>query len=303
MKTQIKNKNVWLNYHHLYYFMVVASEGSIASASKKLSIGQSALSIQLKQFEDSISVKLFERSHRKLVLTENGKIALEYAHEVFKMGNEMLETLHDHPTINRVHVQVGALDTIPKHLTLQLAETIIGMKNSTVTILEGKGEELLQELIQHKIDLLITNELPASGANQVFSKKIARLPLLVLGSKKYIGLKKKFPDSLNAQPFIVPTMDNKGRHEIDHFFKLNEIKPDIIAESQDVMVQKLMALRGHGMIVIPEFAAREYIQKKELFVIGKLEGTFEELFLVAASRKIENPIATEIMKNFKIIGS
>ena len=303
MKTQIKNKNVWLNYHHLYYFMVVASEGSIASASKKLSIGQSALSIQLKQFEDSISVKLFERSHRKLKLTENGKIALEYANEVFKMGNEMLETLHDHPTINRVHVQVGALDTIPKHLTLQLAETIINMKNSTVSILEGKGDELLRELTQHKIDLMITNELPTSGTNQVFTKKIARLPLLVLGSKKFIGLKKKFPQSLDNTPFVVPTMDNKVRHEIEHFFKLNSIKPDIIAESQDVMVQKLMALKGHGMVVIPEFAAREYIQKKELFVIGNLDGTFEELFLVAASRKIENPIAMEIMKNFKIQGS
>ncbi len=283
--------------------MVVAMEGSISAASKKLSIGQSALSIQLKQFEDSISIKLFERAKKKLIITENGMIALDYAKEVFKIGSEMLETLHDHHSISKLHVQIGTLDTIPKHLTLQVAEAMISNKNCTITLLEGKGDELLRELALHKIDLLITNELPLVGSGQIYTKKIARLPLLVLGSKKFLSLKKNFPLSLDGKPFIVPTMDNKVRHEIEHFFKLNAIKPDIIAESQDVMLQKLMALKGHGMIVIPEFAAKEYLLKKELFTIGKLDNIFEELFLVAASRKIENPVAISIMKNFKIKGA
>lgn len=303
MKTLIKDKTLWLNYHHLYYFMVVATEGSIVTASKKLAIGQSALSIQLKNFEDSISVKLFERAHRKLTLTENGKIALQYAQEVFKTGNEMLEVLHDHSTINRVHVQIGALDTIPKHLTLQLAEAIFETKNSTVAILEGKSDELLRELTQHRIDLLVTNEAPISSSGEIYIKKIAHLPLLVLGSKKFAPLKKNFPHSLSGAPLIVPTLDNKLRHEIEHYFRVKEIKPDIIAETQDMMVQKLMALKGIGLMITPEFAAKEYIDRKELFVIGHLESTYEDLFLVAASRKIKNPIATSIMKNFKISGS
>jgi len=300
MKTRIQDKTVWLNYHHLFYFFTVATEGSIASASVKLSMGQPALSIQLKQFEEAIGVKLFERSHRKLTLTENGKIALEYAKEIFKSGTEMIETLHDRPSLNRIHLQVGTLDSIPKHVTLQIAREIIKDKNCTITFLEGRQDELLRELTQHRIDLLVTNQNPIVGPGQVYSRKIARLPLLALGSKKFMGLKKGFPQSLNGKPMIFSTSDNRIQQDIDHFLKLNGIKPDIISETQDLMLQKLMAIDEMGVIIAPEFAIREYLKKKELFNLGALENVFEEFFLVAASRKIDNPVASDLIKNFQL---
>ena len=59
----------WLNYHHLYYFWVVAHEGSIAGATRKLHLTQPTISSQLRQLEDSFGEKLFEKSGRGLVLT------------------------------------------------------------------------------------------------------------------------------------------------------------------------------------------------------------------------------------------
>jgi LysR family transcriptional activator of nhaA len=122
MKIDINGKKVWINFHHLYCFYVIASEGSLASASKRLNIGQSALSIQLKQFERSIGEPLFERSHRKLSLNEGGRLVFSYAKEIFRIGGEMIETLNDKTTSGRIRLQLGALDTIPKHLTLELTQ-------------------------------------------------------------------------------------------------------------------------------------------------------------------------------------
>lgn len=300
MKTKIGNQSIWLNYHHLYYFYIVATEGSIASAAKKLSMGQPALSIQLKQFEEAIGKKLFERAHRKLTLSENGKIALEYAKEIFKSGTEMIETLHDRPSANRIHLQVGTLDSIPKHLTVQMAKEIIQNKNCSITFLEGRQDELLRELTQHRIDLLITNQSPLTGPGQVYTKKVARLELVALGSKKFLDLKKRFPDSLTGKPMIASTSDNRIQQDIDHFLKLKDIKPDIISETQDLMLQKLMAIEGLGIIIAPEFSVKEYLKKKELYVLGKMENVYEEFFLVAASRKIENPVASELIQKFEL---
>ncbi len=300
MKTSFNNKSVWLNYSHLYYFMTVAAEGSIAGAARKLMIGEPALSIQLKQFEEKIDVKLFERSHKKLTLTENGKAALAYAREIFKLGNEMLETLYDKPTSERPHLQVGALDTIPKHLTARLVEAAFKHQNCTVSIFEGKGDELIRELTQHRIDLLVTNKNNLGNSLQVYTRKIARLPLLMVGSEKFKHLRKNFPKSITGSPFILPTEESQVRFEIEHYCKLHGISPDFVAETQDVMVQKLLALKGLGMIAVPGFAAREYLLKKELFIIGKMEGVYEELFLTTASRKIANPVATHLMKNFTL---
>ncbi|RPJ74787.1 MAG: LysR family transcriptional regulator, partial [Alphaproteobacteria bacterium] len=138
--------NHWINYHHLNYFRVIAIEGSISKASEKLKIGQPTLSAQLKQFEDTIGIQLFERKHKKLILTESGILALEYANEIFKMGGELLEALHDRLVPSRPHVQFGALDSVPKHVVLSIAKAALNAGRCTVSFLEGNGEELVREM-------------------------------------------------------------------------------------------------------------------------------------------------------------
>ncbi|MCC7460808.1 MAG: LysR family transcriptional regulator, partial [Proteobacteria bacterium] len=115
--------NPWVNYHHLYYFHVVATEGGIAKAAKKLKLGQPSISAQIRQLEKQLDVELFERSHKTLTLTETGKIAYEYTSEIFKLGSEMLQVLQDNITHHRSHVQLGALDSIPKHLIYELCKS------------------------------------------------------------------------------------------------------------------------------------------------------------------------------------
>jgi LysR family transcriptional activator of nhaA len=300
MKIQIGSKVIWINYHHLYCFWVVGNEGSLAKASQKLGIGQSALSIQIKQFEENIGFALYDRSHRKLSMNESGLIVFSYAKEIFRLGNEMMESIHDRPLPHRVHLQLGALDTIPKHLSLKLAKSALATGRCSITIVEGKPADLLKDLSEHKIDLVITNSSPNAIAPNLYSKRIAKLPLWVVGSSRFKKLKNQFPLSLNNQPVILPTIDSSVRHEIESYFKKAKVQPDYLAEAQDVMIQKLLALDGVGMTVVPELAVQEYVDQKKLYLIGKLENAFEDLFLVSATRKIENPIASEIMRSFKI---
>lgn len=300
MKIVIDGRPTWVNYHHLYCFFTIVTEGGLSKASKTLGIGQSALSIQMRQLEQHLGFPLFERSARKLVPNERGKIVLSYAKEIFRLGNEMVEALHDRPTASRIHLQIGALDTIPKHLTVQIVESALREQDCTVSVVEGKARELLQSLIEHRIDLLVANGHPQAEPGQLYTKRIARLPLWVVGGKSFLRLKKNFPASLAGQRFIVPTGESRARHEFEACCKRVGITPDYIAETQDVMVQKLLALKQLGLTVAPEFAVREYLDKKELFLIGQLSGAYEELFLISATRKIENPVGAFLMKRFQI---
>src|SRR3989338_5357862 len=109
-----------LNYHHLYYFKTIAIEGGIAKAAEKLRLGQPTLSTQLKQLEVMVGKPLFERRNRKMILTEAGKAALDYANEIFRLGDEMLEVLQDKLVANATHLQIGALDSVPKSIILSL---------------------------------------------------------------------------------------------------------------------------------------------------------------------------------------
>ncbi len=73
-----------LNYHHLRYFWVIATEGGMKQAARLLNVSPSSLSVQLKALETQLGQTLFEREGRTLRLTEAGRIALAYANSVFK---------------------------------------------------------------------------------------------------------------------------------------------------------------------------------------------------------------------------
>jgi LysR family transcriptional activator of nhaA len=289
----------WLNYHHLFYFQTIANEGSIAGAAKKLRLGQPTLSAQLKVLEDALGQHLFERKNRRLVLTESGKMALDYANQIFGLGDELLEALHQRTHLKRAHIQIGVLESLPKKLIQYLIHSIQDEGRCTVAVLEGSGEQLYRELLAHKLDLVLSNFPPATGdTNQFFSRLLVRVPISIFSTKRFASLRDKFPASLSGQPFILPTLHSQLRHDIDHYFRINNMVVDVIIETQDTSVQKMLGIEGMGLVPLPEFAGLELVRERKLIKLGTLPEVSEGFWMVTCPRKYQNPIAESLMKNF-----
>lgn len=293
--------NQWINYHHLFYFKTIAEEGSVSKAAEKLRLGQPTLSAQLKQFEETLGVQLFDRQHKKLIITEQGKVALDYSKNIFKMGAEMYEVLHDKIKPLKPSLHLGALDSIPKQIVLQLVKQAFKISPCQITLSEGKSDELLRELLSHRMDLMVTNFLPSgTDSKGLYSRSITKKNVAFYGAPKFKFLRKGFPKSLSDQPMIFPTYDSRLRQDLDHWAKLNKIDLNIIIESQDISVKKLMATNELGLIPTATHTVTEQILRGELIEIGQIQGVHEELFLVTAQRKIENLIASKLRDLFSI---
>ncbi len=293
--------NPWINYHHLYYFMTIAEEESVSRAAQKLHLGQPTLSAQLKLLEETLEVQLFERHHKKLVLTEQGRLALDYARSIFNMGTEMLDALHDRMKPKRLSIQVGALDSVPKQIILQLVQAAFKISKCHVQINEGTPDKLFRDLSAHRIDLLLTNFVPANSATaSVFHRVVTRKPVAIFAAPTFKFLRKNFPKSIDGQPMILPTYDSKLRYDLDHWGKIQNIPFDIIAESQDIAVKELMAISKLGLIAAATHTVTRQVLAGDLIEIGKLDGVYEDLVLVSAKRKLENPIAQALMKSFLV---
>jgi LysR family transcriptional activator of nhaA len=289
----------WINYHHLFYFKSIAEEGSVSRAAEKLRLGQPTLSAQLKQFEDTLGVQLFERQHKRLILTEQGKIALDYAKGIFRMGSEMYEVLHDRLKPLKPSIHIGALDDVPKQVVEQVVKHAFRISPCQVTLSEGKPNELLRELVSHRMDIVVSNFVPnGTDAKGIYPKLISRNNVSFYGANKYRALKKGFPQSISGQPMIFPTYDSRMRQDLDHWAKLNKIELNIIVESQDIAIKKLLASSEVGLIPVASHAVTGQLRRGELHEIGVLQGVSEELFLLTAQRKIENPIAAKIIDFF-----
>ncbi len=291
----------WINYHHLFYFKTIAEEGTVSKAAEKLRIGQPTLSAQLKQFEDTLGVQLFERQHKKLTLTEQGKVALDYSKNIFRMGSEMYEVLHDRLKPLKPSLHIGSLDSVSKQIVLQLVKHAFKISPCQVTLSEGKSDELLRELISHRMDLLVTNFLPTgTDGKGLYPKSIIKKNVAFYGAPKFKALRKGFPKSISGQPLILPTYDSKLRQDLDHWAKLQQIELNIVIESQDISVKKLMATSEMGLVATATHTVTGQILRGELIEIGQLQGVHEELFLVTAQRKIENPIAAKLRDTFTV---
>lgn len=293
--------STWMNYHHLFYFKTIAEEGSVSKAAEKLRLGQPTLSAQLMQFEEALNVKLFERQHKKLVLTEQGRIALEYSKNIFKIGSEMVEVLHDRLKPLRPTLHIGALDSVPKQIVLQLVKSAYKQSPCQITLSEGRSDELIRELSAHRIDIVMTNFLPTGvDAKGLNPKSIAKKNVAFYGAQKYKSLRKGFPNSISGVPIILPTYDSKLRYDLDHWASSHSIELNIIAETQDISMKKLMAINELGVIAAATHTVTRQVLTAELVEIGQLQGVHEELFLLSAQRKISNPIAAKLMTSFNI---
>lgn len=290
----------WINYHHLYYFYVIAQEGGVAKAAKKLRLGQPTLSTQLKSFEEALGHNLFERSHRTMTLTESGKIAFDYAQEIFRLGEEMFEVLGDRPSGKKVHVQIGALDGVPKSILRQLFEAARKAGDCYVSILEGPGDFLLRELLAHRIDLVVTNTpAPLAPRSQCKSRLIGESPVVVFGTSAFSKLKKGFPASLSGAPFVLPTEHSKLRFDLEHFFESRKLQLRTVAETQDTSVQKLIVGSGQALGAISANALAGKGTRGDFVILGALPGIKEQLWVSAVSRKIKNPIADALFESFR----
>ncbi len=289
----------WLNFQHLRYFQMIAQEGGVAKAAAKLRLGQSTLSTQLGQLEDQIGLALFERRQRRLFLTEAGRIALDYAGEIFKLGDELLDALHDRRDDFRLRVQIGALDAVPKAVVVELVGVAQAHAPCAISVSEGQADELLRALKAHEIDLALFNYQPAFERTGLMARLARRTPVVVLGAPGFAKLAKGFPQSLKGQPFVMPGSQSRLRHDVDHFLKVRGIPVDVVLEAQDTSLLTLLAAEGAGLIPVGASSADELERKYKLKRLGTLPDVHEELWLIAGERRIENPVAARLFKSFR----
>ncbi len=105
-----------MNLNHLAIFHAIASRGSVSAGAEQLSISQSAASKQLIEFEQALSVRLFDRLPRGVRLTEAGQLLQGYANRLFAIEAEAERAISDLRDHVRGQIRIGASRTTGSYL-------------------------------------------------------------------------------------------------------------------------------------------------------------------------------------------
>lgn len=156
-----------LNYNHLRYFWAVAHDGNLTRTAARLNLTQSALSVQIRKLEANVGYALFQRSGRKLHLTEAGRIALDHADAIFSTGEELVETLRN---VGVAHTtpRLGALATLSRNFQMEFLQPLLGRPDVELVLRSGNAAELLSSLRSLSLDIVLVNQPPMHEVHSGF---------------------------------------------------------------------------------------------------------------------------------------
>ena len=285
-----------LNYHHLRLFWAVANEGALNRAAHRLHVSQSAVSSQLKKFEDQLGHQLFERSGKKLIITEAGKIALDYANTIFKAGGDLLSTLEDRPKSTRQILRVGALTTLSRNFQIEFLKPLIDDANTELIIRSGTMRELLSQLERLRLDVVLTNTAPQADLRvSTQSHLLKQQPVSIVGKKLRKGQRFKYPEGLAKRPIILPSFESDIREAFDRAMELVGVKPIVAAEVDDMAMLRVLAKESHCMALVPPIVVKEELKSGALAEYCRIPEITENFYAVVQRRRFPNALLKKLI--------
>ena len=294
----------FLNYHHLRYFWEVARSGSLRAASEKLNVSQPTLSGQIKLLEDSLERKLFERSGRGLKLTNAGHMVLNYANEIFSIGNRLMEALAGQESELPVRLNIGIADSLPKLVAWNLIRpAMTAFPRLQLACSEASSTDLLGQLASLRLDLVLADEpAPASMPVKAYSHLLGEAAVVFCAEPKLARkLRRDFPQSLNGAPALLPASRTAWRHQLDHWFDAHQIRPRVVAEFDDAALMKTAAADGLGFAPIALPILELVKERYGLSSIGSPAGCGFAVYMITLERSLRHPAIVKMAAHAKDI--
>ena len=251
-------------------FYTVANTGNISKAAKELYISQPAISKSIQKLEESVGCKLFSRSSRGVVLTDEGKLLYEHVSEAFEtltMGEEKLKRPIE---LGVGHLKIGVSSTLCKYLLLPyLKEFIRQNPHISISISCQSTNDTLKLLEDNKIDIGLIGK-PENLKNIHFDF-LEEIEDIFVAAKDYLrnlkarGIQKDH--ILQSSTLMLLDKNNMTRQYIDDYLQENQI---IIKDSIDISDMDLLidfARIGVGVACVIKNFVREDLENGTLMEI------------------------------------
>lgn len=205
---------------HLQCFLETARLRHVGRAADRLCVTQPAVSKTLRELEDILGVRLFERSGRGLALTSAGRLFQEYAHT----GLTSLEQAIDSVSLGRVPggtvIRIGALPTVAARLIPHAVEQLLKDRpDALVRLLAGHNRYLYERLRSQELDIVVGRVAePEQMIGLQFEQLyMERLAIVVRPGHSLLDQPRLDLRQILDYPVILPTPEDIIRPSVDRF--------------------------------------------------------------------------------------
>lgn len=286
-----------LNYHHLYYFWRIAVAGNLTQVAKELHISQSALSLQIKQLEHNMDVALFERSGRRLILTDMGRRVLAYADDIFNKGEELESFLNKGILAETQHLSIGVLPTLSRNFVEHFVSPLLAKPEVSFSLTARGMSDLLNGLTNHELDLVLTNRPVSAETKDApwIVQQVSRQPLAIVGPKES-KIHTPFPQGYESAHWILPGKNTEIRTAFNLLCATWQYQPVVKAEADDMAMLRLLARDSGALAVLPPVVVKDEIRQGLLEEYQRLPDAYEHFYAITTQRKFVPKVLMELLQ-------
>jgi len=266
--------------------IAVVETGSFTAASERLGMSKALVSKYIGEVEDSLGVRLLNRSTRRLALTEAGQRYYDSALPLLEEFEEMVDSVTGEQSSPRGLLRISVPVTFGE---MSLAPLIPKFLNQYPDIgVDLQLSDKMIDMLEEGIDVVI--RIGSVDDSSLIAKHIQTLPLVLCASPEYIKShgRPKLPEELAQHQCIVDSNFRIGKHWPiicpNNITTSVEVNSRIMANSPRAV--KEIALAGGGIGMIPRFIVQDSLDDGRLEEILPTYRTLEfGLFAIYPHRR------------------
>lgn len=294
----ILNFNTDFNKYRFFY--AVAEYKSFSKAAENLYISQPAISHAIKELEEQLNTKLFNRNNKNVSLTEDGEKLLYYIKEAFDnilMGERVLTEKDDDLT---GIIRIG----IYSHISLFMLPNLIHKfhdkyPNAKFNIYSTSNMEMIEKLRNKELDFVIMQYPIFLNEHHFKEEVLCELKTCFFSNKEYYDLYNNQPDTIVEYPLILPT---RGYSDINHLEETLKSHNLILKRNYTIYCNELtkqFVKEGIGIGWGLKKTIEKELKNKELYEIPVDFPTPTTKFSIAYDPNFLNKTTEEFIKIFK----
>jgi DNA-binding transcriptional LysR family regulator len=247
-----------MDIRHLQYFMEVARYKSFTKAAEALYITQPTISKTIKNMEEELHIVLFDRSNKKIELTDAGKIMMEQGRHILKSFQNLSSELHDLQNLKKGHLRIG----LPPMVGSSFFPEVIGQFHEqypevTIQIFEDGAKKVELDVESGLLDIGVTVLPTDDKLFHSFSFVQEKLMLLVHPTHSLAGKENVSLSELEGEPFVLFREDFAMHDRIIMECVRLGFQPHVVYESSQWDLISGMVAANLGIALLPETICRE----------------------------------------------
>lgn len=251
---------------HFKTFIRVVEKQSFSKAAESLGYTQAAVTIQIKQMEDELNMKLFDRINNQIYLTDNGEAYIHYANAVIRTFDEAVNFKSEmsyHSTI-----RVGTVGSLA---TAQFPEIIKQFHqihpHVEIKLVVSKTPNLIDMLNRNEIDLVYTLDHMVYGQEltRVLEKK--EKIVFVSNDESLTPHNNYSLKELSRIPFLLTEKGEAYRFDLERYLAEQHLILTSVLEVGNIDVIINVLLKGMGIALLPYFSVNNLIEEGKLFEV------------------------------------